>query len=67
MVRKGVFQLISNLGKKIGNGLEEIITTNGSQLEKTASELYDCGVKRINVSLDHLNEKSLEKLQDGET
>ena len=57
LVRKGVFQLISSLGKKIGSGLEEItITTNGSQLEKTASELYDCGVRRINVSLDHLNE-----------
>ena len=56
LVRKGIFELIRNLGKKIGNGLEELtITTNGSQLEKKAEELYDAGVRRLNVSLDHLN------------
>ena len=63
LVRKGVFQLINNLGKKIGNGLEELtVTTNGSQLEKTATDLYDCGVRRINVSLDHLDEKKFKEI-----
>ena len=56
LVRKGVFQLIENLGKKIGYGLDELtITTNGSQLEKSAKDLYKFGVRRINVSLDHLD------------
>ena len=36
--------------------LEELtLTTNGSQLEKFAPELADCGIKRINVSLDTLD------------
>ncbi len=63
LVRKGVFQLINNLGKKIGNGLDELtVTTNGSQLEKTASELFDAGVRRINVSLDHLDEQKFREI-----
>ena len=56
LVRKGIFNLIENLGKKIGNGLDELtITTNGSQLEKHAEKLFEFGVRRINVSLDHLD------------
>ena len=56
LVRKGVFQLIENLGKRIGDGLDELtITTNGSQLEKSAKDLFKFGVRRINVSLDHLD------------
>ena len=63
LVRKGVFQLIENLGKRIGNGLEELtITTNGSQLEKYAEILYKFGVRRINVSIDHLNPKMFQKI-----
>ena len=31
------------------------MTTNGSQLAKYAQNLYDCGVRRINVSLDTLD------------
>ena len=30
-------------------------TTNGSQLARHASELVDCGVRRINVSVDTLD------------
>jgi len=63
LVRKGVFQLIENLGKRLGNGLEELtITTNGSQLEKYAETLYKFGVRRINVSIDHLNPKMFHKI-----
>ena len=48
--------LIKNLGKKIGNGLEELtLTTNGSQLERYAEFLKESGVNRVNVSLDHLD------------
>ena len=56
LVRKGIMQVINNLGKEVGKGLDELtITTNGSQLESKAAELFDAGVRRINVSLDHLD------------
>ena len=56
LVRKGILNLITNLGKKIGNGLDELtLTTNGSQLEKYAEFLKENGVNRINVSVDHLD------------
>ncbi len=58
LVRRGVMQLIHNLGKLLdGGGLDELtLTTNGSQLAKYSNELVDAGVKRINVSVDTLDE-----------
>src|SRR3982751_7026540 len=48
--------LVRSLSRHIGDGLDELtLTTNGSQLPKYAAELADCGVKRINVSLDTLD------------
>jgi cyclic pyranopterin phosphate synthase len=35
---------------------ELTLTTNGSQLSRFATELYDAGVRRVNVSLDTLDE-----------
>ena len=56
LVRRDIMTLFRSLSKRLGNGLEELtLTTNGSQLERYASELADCGVKRINVSLDTLD------------
>ena len=57
LVRRNVMHLIGNLGKLIDTGeLDELtITTNGSQLHRFSSQLYDCGVRRINVSLDTLD------------
>ncbi len=56
LVRKGILNLIKNLGGKIGNGLDELtLTTNGSQLHKYAEFLKENGVNRVNVSLDHLD------------
>ena len=56
LVRKGIMQVINNLGKEVGTLLDELtITTNGSQLESKAEELYKAGVRRINVSFDHLD------------
>jgi len=56
LVRKGILNLIKNLGKKIGNGLDELtLTTNGSQLERYAEFLKENGVNRVNVSVDHLD------------
>lgn len=57
LVRRGIMTLVSSLSRHLRSGdLDELtITTNGSQLKKYAQELADCGVKRINVSLDTLD------------
>ncbi|MQB42818.1 GTP 3',8-cyclase MoaA [Rhizobium sp. ICMP 5592] len=57
LVRKNIMFLVRELGKRVQTGeLEELtLTTNGSQLARHANELYDCGVRRINVSLDTLD------------
>src|SRR5258705_1746825 len=57
LVRRDVMKLFRSLGRHIGTGrLKELtVTTNGSQLARFASELVDCGVKRINVSVDTLD------------
>jgi GTP 3',8-cyclase len=54
LVRRGIMTLISSLSRHVASGsLNELtLTTNGSQLQKYASELEAHGVKRINVSLD---------------
>jgi len=57
LVRRGIMTLVSSLSRHLASGaLKELtLTTNGSQLTKYASELKDCGVERINVSLDTLD------------
>ncbi|MBP2565078.1 Cyclic pyranopterin monophosphate synthase [compost metagenome] len=57
LVRKNIMSLVRNLGRHVQTGaLDELtLTTNGSQLAKFAAELADCGVRRINVSLDTLD------------
>ena len=57
LVRKNVMHLVRQLSRHLDSGaLEELtLTTNGSQLARYAAELADCGVKRINVSLDTLD------------
>ncbi|WP_442200204.1 GTP 3',8-cyclase MoaA [Rhizobium sp. RAF56] len=57
LVRKNIMFLVRALGRKVDAGeLDELtITTNGSQLARYAEELHDCGVRRINVSLDTLD------------
>jgi len=63
LVRKNIMQLFSNLGKKLGQGLEELtLTTNGSQLDRYAKDLFDNGVRRINVSLDSLDKDKFKKI-----
>ncbi len=64
LVRKNVMSLFKNLGSFIAKKkLNEItLTTNGSQLEKYAEELYEHGVRRVNVSIDTLNPKLFKDL-----
>jgi GTP 3',8-cyclase len=58
LVRRGIMTLFQSLSRHLDSGaLEEVtVTTNGSQLAKYAKELAACGVKRINVSLDTLDD-----------
>ena len=57
LVRRNVMSLFHGLRRHLASGaLDEVtLTTNGSQLARLAGELADCGVKRINVSLDTLD------------
>jgi cyclic pyranopterin phosphate synthase len=57
LVRRDIMKLFRALGRHIPAGaLDELtVTTNGSQLAKYAQELRDCGVRRVNVSLDTLD------------
>ncbi|WP_309084356.1 GTP 3',8-cyclase MoaA [Chelativorans sp.] len=57
LVRKNIMHLIGQLSRHLETGaLDELtLTTNGSQLERFAAELSNCGVRRINVSLDTLD------------
>ena len=58
LVRRDVMLLVKRIGEHLGAGLEELtITTNGSQLRRYADGLVRAGVKRINVSLDTLDEE----------
>ncbi|MEX0746167.1 MAG: GTP 3',8-cyclase MoaA, partial [Phycisphaeraceae bacterium] len=56
LVRRNIMSLIGSLSRHLGNGLDELtLTTNGSQLHRYADALADCGMARINVSLDTLD------------
>lgn len=67
LVRRGVMTLFRTLGQHLdGDGLEELtLTTNATQLAKYAAELADCGVRRINVSLDTLDPEKFSELTRG--
>ncbi|MBK18577.1 MAG: GTP 3',8-cyclase MoaA [Rhodospirillaceae bacterium] len=58
LVRRDVMWLFRQLSRHLVTGaLDELtLTTNGSQLERFSDELADIGIRRINVSLDTLEE-----------
>ena len=63
LVRKNIMQLFNSLGSKLGKGLDELtLTTNGSQLDRYATDLFKSGVRRINISLDSLDENKFKKI-----
>ncbi len=57
LVRRNIMTLFRALSRHLHSGaLDELtLTTNGSQLAHFADALYDCGVRRINVSVDTLD------------
>jgi cyclic pyranopterin phosphate synthase len=58
LVRKNILWFFDRMGRHLGSGaLDELtLTTNGSQLTRFARQLADAGVRRVNVSLDTLDE-----------
>ena len=63
LVRRDVIELVRAIGRKLGDGLEELtLTTNGTQLASLADDLAAAGVKRINVSLDTMDGELFERL-----
>ena len=67
LVRRDIMALIQHLGAQLGEGgLDELtLTTNGTQLARHAQGLADCGVKRINVSMDSLNAAKFQDITRG--
>lgn len=56
LVRRGILDLVSELGARIDHGLDELtLTTNGTRLAPAAERLFAAGVRRVNVSLDSLD------------
>ena len=58
LVRRGIMTFFEAMSRHLKSGaLDELtLTTNGSQLEKYAQQLADFGVRRVNISLDTLDE-----------
>lgn len=63
LVRKNIMQFFERMGRHLGDGLDELtVTTNGSQLKRFAGQLFDVGVRRINVSLDSLDKAKFQEI-----
>ncbi len=59
LVRREIMTFFNNMTRHLEAGtLQELtLTTNGSQLERFADDLYAAGVRRVNISLDTLDEQ----------
>lgn len=64
LVRRDILTFFRGMSRHLDSGaLDELtVTTNGSQLERFATQLFDAGVRRINVSLDTLNEEKFARV-----
>lgn len=56
LVRRDMIELVKALGRKVGDGLEELtLTTNATRLAEFAGPVREAGVRRVNISLDTLD------------
>jgi GTP 3',8-cyclase len=64
LVRRNILTYFRSMTRHLESGtLKELtLTTNGSQLEKFATGLYDAGVRRVNISLDTLDEEKFARV-----
>ena len=59
LVRRDIMTFFHSMTRHLASGdLRELtLTTNGSQLARFADDLYAAGIRRVNISLDTLDEK----------
>ncbi|GMG84688.1 GTP 3',8-cyclase MoaA [Paralimibaculum aggregatum] len=64
LVRKGIMTFFDRMGRHLESGaLDELtVTTNGSQLARFAPDLAAAGVRRVNVSLDTLDDRKFAEI-----
>ncbi|QMU57831.1 MAG: GTP 3',8-cyclase MoaA [Boseongicola sp.] len=64
LVRREIMTFFRSMSRHLETGtLKELtLTTNGSQLARFADDLYAAGVRRINVSLDTLDEEKFARV-----
>jgi cyclic pyranopterin phosphate synthase len=63
LVRRDMIELVHAIGRKLGNGLDELtMTTNGTRLGEFADELRAAGLRRINISLDTRDRETFARL-----
>lgn len=63
LVRRDMIELVRALGRKVGDGLEELtLTTNATRLAGFADDLRAAGVRRVNISLDTLDRQTFARL-----
>ncbi|WP_353472055.1 GTP 3',8-cyclase MoaA [Salipiger sp. H15] len=64
LVRRDIMTFFNAMTRHLESGaLKELtLTTNGSQLERFAQPLWDAGVRRVNVSLDTLDEEKFAEI-----
>ncbi|MEM9581377.1 MAG: GTP 3',8-cyclase MoaA [Pseudomonadota bacterium] len=64
LVRRDIMTFFEGMTRHLDSGaLEELtLTTNGSQLKRFARQLFAAGVRRVNVSLDTLNDEKFARV-----
>lgn len=64
LVRRGIMEFFGAMARHVESGkLKELtVTTNGSQLRRFAKDLYSAGMRRVNISLDTLDEGKFAKI-----
>ncbi|MCY4305109.1 MAG: GTP 3',8-cyclase MoaA [Aestuariivita sp.] len=64
LVRKNILEFFRSMTRHLETGMlnELTLTTNGSQLARFAKDLFDAGVRRVNISLDTLNDIKFAKI-----
>ncbi len=63
LIRKGILELVENIGKLKAKGLKDLgLTTNGLLLKRFAEPLKKAGLTRVNISLDSLDENKYQAI-----
>lgn len=64
LVRRDIMSFFQSMSRHLESGkLKELtLTTNGSQLHRFADQLHAAGVRRINISLDTLDEEKFARV-----